>query len=72
MDVPDFKKIALSDFTIDFGRLPMIDIRYPSGSVAVYSEFFKKVMRWVLKFLDTRHHDVSLRVLLKSTKVLIL
>lgn len=59
----EFSAIPLSDYTIDFEILPRNLIAkcdwYSLGYPVVYSEFFKMVIKWILRFLDARHNEVE-------------
>lgn len=60
VNISDYKAVALDDFTIDLSEMTTTDIFYPMGSHEIYCDFFKKVMRWTLQFLEARNHEVKI------------
>lgn len=59
VDVSTFEKVALTDYTIYTRSINNNTEYYPFGSSGIEAEFFQSLKRWIFRFLDSRHHEVS-------------
>lgn len=59
VDVSTFEKVALTDYTIYTHSINNNTEYYPFGSSGTEAEFFQSLKRWMFRFLDSRHHEVT-------------
>lgn len=71
IDVSKFEKVALTDYTIYTQSINNNTEYYPFGSSGIEDDFFQALKRWVFKYLDTRHHEVSLVNIMHTLKVVV-